>query len=229
MTQALLFDYGGTLDNGGDHWAVTIREGWQKAGIDVDLDVFIDAYVHAERTLAANPIIKPYHNFGELMRIKAHIELERLAANGYSIPPQAAETIAKHCDDRARHCTAQARPVLEQLAERYPLVLVSNFYGNIECVLADYGLRHLFPDIIESAVVCIRKPDPRIFAMACGAADVEPSQATVIGDSVSKDIIPAQSIGCSTIWIEGRPWFGDKPVRPQGNIISNITELAKLL
>ena len=47
--------------------------------------------------------------------------------------------------------TAHSRDVLERLQERYPMVLVSNFYGNVGVVLKEFGLDYLFNDIIESA------------------------------------------------------------------------------
>ena len=52
--------------------------------------------------------------------------------------------------------TAYSRDVLERLHERYPMVLVSNFYGNVGVVLKEFGLDYLFNDIIESAAVGIR-------------------------------------------------------------------------
>ncbi len=47
-------------------------------------------------------------------------------------------------------------PVLKELSEKYPLVLVSNFYGNVETVLKDFGIDTYFKEIIESAVVGVR-------------------------------------------------------------------------
>ena len=31
--KGIIFDYGGTLDTGGDHWSEVIWDAWQKAGI----------------------------------------------------------------------------------------------------------------------------------------------------------------------------------------------------
>ena len=42
---------------------------------------------------------------------------------------------------------------MKALSERYKLVLVSNFYGNIQTILKDFGLFDFFADIIESSVV----------------------------------------------------------------------------
>ena len=54
----LLFDYGGTLDSGARHWNFVLLDGYRYAAgrfpalRAVDGEVWRDAYVHGERTLA---------------------------------------------------------------------------------------------------------------------------------------------------------------------------------
>ena len=55
------------------------------------------------------------------------------------------------------------------IRDRYRLVLVSNFYGNIQTILKDFGLLDFFDDIIESSVVGVRKPDPAIYRLGVDA------------------------------------------------------------
>lgn len=231
--RGIIFDYGGTIDNCGDHWAVIIREAYDASGIDYrDLDTFIAAYVFAERELARTRHILPHHTFADLMLIKARLELQELRRQGVDMTDAAIEeraaAIAAYCDAHARACVEKARPTLDYLAERYPMVLVSNFYGNIESVLAAYDLGRYFRKIIESAVVGVRKPDPAIFALGVEALGLPAGQVLVVGDSIGKDIVPAQSLGCKTAWIEGRPWFAEKPGEMTGKGIKSLEEL-KLL
>ena len=108
------------------------------------------------------------------------------------------------------------------------MVLVSNFYGNIESVLRAYNLLHYFPTIIESAVVGVRKPDPAIFALGVEALGLKPEEVLVVGDSLSKDIAPATSLGCATAWIEGRGWFHEEPSDMTGKGMKTLEELQKL-
>ena len=84
--------------------------------------------------------------------------------------------------------------------------MVSNFYGNLTTVLNDYKLISYFDDIIESAVVGVRKPDPQIWALGVKAAGTDNKSCIVVGDSYNKDIQPADSIGCQTIWFKGKEW-----------------------
>ena len=74
--------------------------------------------------------------------------------------------------------TAHSAEVLDELHKRYPMALVSNFYGNIACVLREFGLEKFFLDIVESAVVGIRKPDPKIFTLGVEALNQHPTPIT---------------------------------------------------
>ncbi len=82
--KGVLFDYGGTLDSGGDHWSEVIWRAWQEAGVtelaDVGKDLFREAYVYAERELARVRHIMPEDDFYQLLRKKMRIEFEWLAS-----------------------------------------------------------------------------------------------------------------------------------------------------
>ncbi len=231
--KGIIFDYGGTIDNAGDHWAVTIREAYSTLPIpELPLELFSKAYVFAERELARVRQILPEHDFREMMEIKARLEIEELVRLGVPIALEEmreyAALIADYTDNHARCCVEKARPTLDYLAKRYPLVLVSNFYGNIETVLYTYDLSRYFGTVIESAVVGVRKPDPAIFRLGIEALGLNAKEVLVVGDSISKDILPAQSLGCRTAWIEGRPWFFEEKKPSPGLRIENLDELCEL-
>jgi putative hydrolase of the HAD superfamily len=105
--------------------------------------------------------------------------------------------------------------------------MVSNFYGNLHAVLRDFGLAHLFPIIIESAVVGVRKPDPQIFRLGVEALQLQENEVVVIGDSYDKDIIPAKLTGCRTIWLKNTGWSEYAGNETADLIISDFTELQK--
>ena len=59
-------------------------------------------------------------------------------------------------------------------------------------------LRPFFDVFIESAVVGIRKPDPRIFLLACGELGAEPAEVVVL-DDIGSNLKSARELGMTTI------------------------------
>lgn len=230
--KGIIFDYGGTLDTGGDHWSEVIWAAYQKGGVAVSKAEFREAYVFAERELARTLHILPHHNFRDLLDIKMQLELQWLSENALFPPSQVAakaREVAGYCYESARNSVGKAAPVLKKLSESFKLVLVSNFYGNIETVLKDFGIDSFFSKIVESAVVGVRKPDPKIFALGCEALGLQPEEVLVVGDSYSKDIVPAEKLGCKVLWLKGKGWTAEEDERMHPAIIKNLGEVLTLL
>ena len=200
MIKGILIDFGGTIDSDGIHWFNAFQKAYAMVA-DIPHDLLWDAYVHTERTLGRNPIIKPTDTFCKTLQTKIALQTEYLQSKGITITAQ--DTILDTCYNKVvKHISTVSKPVLEKI--QLPMVLVTNFYGNMHTVLAEFGLDHLFKDVIESAVVGVRKPDPEIFRLGVAALGLEPNQTVMIGDSQDKDILPAQSIGCQTILLQGK-------------------------
>lgn len=62
-------------------------------------------------------------------------------------------------------------------------------------------LRRHFDAFIESAVVGIRKPDPRIFELACETLGIEPQEAVFL-DDIGINLKAARALGMTTIKVE---------------------------
>lgn len=199
MINGILIDFGGTIDSDGIHWFDQFRDAYALVA-SVPEPLLWDAYVHTERTLGRNPIIGADYTFCKTLQTKIALQTEYLQSNGVTITAQ--DTILDTCYNKVvKHISTVSKPVLERLAAQYPMVLVTNFYGNMHTVLQEFALDHLFKDVIESAVVGVRKPDPQIFLLGVAALGLQPQETLMIGDSLEKDILPAQSIGCHTIQI----------------------------
>ena len=68
-------------------------------------------------------------------------------------------------------------------------------------ISADEGtgvLRPHFDAFIESAVVGIRKPDPRIFELACAELGIAPSEAVML-DDIGANLKTARALGMTTV------------------------------
>ncbi|GAB6975169.1 HAD family hydrolase [Prevotella falsenii] len=231
MIKGYIFDYGGTIDTAGCHWGMKIWHACEQLGFPITEEQYRKAYVYAERTLGKNPIIQPDFTFRRTLEEKIRLQSEHLqlqglvAATGFSLANKRAKMVELLYNDVVR-TVAESKEVLLKLKESYPLVLVSNFYGNIGVVLQEFGLDGIFQEIIESAVVNVRKPDPRIYQLGVETLQLPAENVVVVGDSYTKDIVPAHSIGCKTVWIKGESWTSDEP--EQGVADRVITSLKEL-
>ena len=199
MIKGILIDFGGTIDSDGIHWFDQFRDAYALVA-DIPEPLLWDAYVHTERTLGRNPIIGPDYTFCKTLQTKIALQTEYLQQHGITVTAQ--DTILDTCYNKVvKHISTVSKPVLERLSAQYPMVLVTNFYGNMHTVLKEFGLDYLFKDVVESAVVGVRKPDPQIFRLGVAVLGLESQETVMIGDSQEKDILPAQSIGCQTIQI----------------------------
>ena len=210
MIKGYIFDYGGTLDTGGHHWGKVIWHAYERQQVPVGEALFREAYVHGERTLGKNPIIQPDFTFRQTLEKKLQLQMEYMETKcGEPISERYLQAVLDDLYAHTQSETQKSREVLLQLKKQYPMVLVSNFYGNIETVLKEFGLDGIFSHIIESAVVGVRKPDPRIFTLGVEALNLKPEEIVVVGDSIDKDIIPARQAGCHTVWFRGEGWTND--------------------
>ena len=212
MIKGILIDFGGTIDSDGIHWFDQFRDAYALVA-DIPEPLLWDAYVHTERTLGRNPIIGPDYTFCKTLQTKIALQTEYLQLHGITVTAQ--DTILDTCYNKVvKHISTVSKPLLERLSAQYPMVLVTNFYGNMHTVLKEFGLDHLFKDVVESAVVGVRKPDPQIFRLGVAVLGLEPQETVMIGDSLEKDILPAQSIGCQTIQITPSSPLSSFPLYP---------------
>ena len=221
--KGLIFDYGGTIDTNGIHWCEVIWQAYSVTGLPVTHDDFRDAYVYVERLLGSKPIIMPTHTFKEVLDIKISMQFEKLGLKDN------AENIANTCYDNTVQIIKRAKETLDVLAVRYPMILVSNFYGNIRTVLNEFGLTKYFREIIESAEVGIRKPNPEIYRLSIEKFNLTPAEVIIIGDSYKNDIAPANILGCPSIWLKGKGWDDKDDATEHPYIIKDFSEISELV
>ena len=102
------------------------------------------------------------------------------------------------------------------------LGVVSNADGRIAAALAATGLDRHLDAIIDSHVVGVEKPDPRIFHMALDQCGVAPAEAIFVGDIYEIDVRGARNAG-----MEGDP---DRPASLYGEVdCRRIARLGELL
>lgn len=87
------------------------------------------------------------------------------------------------------------------------LVVVSNADGTVEASLTRLGLREPFDHVIDSAVVGVEKPSPRIFEIAIERAGARPDATLHVGDLIHADVSGARRAGLHAALLDP---FGDR-------------------
>lgn len=200
--KAVLFDFGGTIDTNGVHWSEMFWKYYRGHGVRVEKPEFEKAFVESENRIQSDQDVAGL-SFRDLLVRQFAVQFGIL---GLGARQATAGEMAAECYGDVASIVARARVLLENFAKHYTLGVVSNFYGNLGVVCREFGLEQLFPVMVDSAVVGIRKPDPAIFALAVERLGAEPSATWVVGDSYARDIVPAKVLGCSTIWLKGASW-----------------------
>jgi len=116
-----------------------------------------------------------------------------------------------------------ARPSLQFLAGRFPLVTISNGNADIDRV----GLGEYFRAAISAREFGVGKPDPRIFHAAAGAVDLLPGDILHVGDDATLDALGALNAGMQAAWVNRADHMWPHEQEPHVTL-SNLTELCEL-
>jgi len=79
------------------------------------------------------------------------------------------------------------------------LGVVSNSEGRVAQALEVAELRQYFDVVIDSGLIGIEKPDPRIFQAALQALGVRPDEALYVGDLYDVDVVGARAAGIEAV------------------------------
>jgi putative hydrolase of the HAD superfamily len=105
---------------------------------------------------------------------------------------------------------------LKELKSRsFPMAMLSNaqdvfFYAEIEML----GLNQFFRYFIVSSSWGFRKPDPRLFSLACSLCNVLPAEAVYVGDDIKVDVKGAKTIGMKTVLIDRAQKQNNRELKP---------------
>jgi putative hydrolase of the HAD superfamily len=88
--------------------------------------------------------------------------------------------------------------------------VISNSNGTIASLLDSLGFLPHLDFVLDSYVVGVEKPDPRIFRMALERAGVEARDAVYVGDLYSIDVLGARSVGMRAILLDPGGCWGER-------------------
>ncbi len=217
---ALLFDFGGTLD-GPAHWLDRFLASYWAAGIEISRAELDPAFEHATRIgYGATRVVARFgltdlvrflvgHQFEYLRKSGPERLRATLEASGPAGRHRFVETVTNSFVRETSAGLAHSRDVIGTLKPRFKMGIVSNFYGNLDRILAEAKLDRYFAAVADSSRVQIFKPDAAIFEAALKKIQCAPECAAMIGDSLAKDCAPAHRLGMRTVWLRTGSQMGD--------------------
>ena len=237
--RAILFDFGGTLDFP-RHWLDRFVVHYQAAGLKVERAAFERAFTLATQQAYARSAKLRNYSLRQLVGLLVELQFESLGyateAHGGRLADAPGQNIGE-LKMRIRDSFvaesvvgfASARPLLSALAGNFKIAVVSNFYGNLDRVIADAGFKSAVSVTADSGLLGFYKPDPRIFAASLSKLGLEPHDAIMVGDSIKKDCAPAREIGMRTVWLRHVEANGrDAPSALVDFTIDSLEELKEL-
>ncbi|MDR1004884.1 MAG: YjjG family noncanonical pyrimidine nucleotidase [Prevotellaceae bacterium] len=122
-----------------------------------------------------------------------------------------------------------AREVLEYLAPRYHLYILSNGFKELQRrKMQSAGIEHYFKKIILSDDVGYLKPHPEIFRQALAIADTDAEAALMIGDNWENDIAGAYNAGIDQVFYNHTLRTGMRQFQST-YLITDLRELMQIL
>ena len=61
------------------------------------------------------------------------------------------------------------------------------------------------------------------------ALEMEARDVLVVGDSLRKDIVPAESLGCRVLWLKGKGWTAEEDAQTHPHTITAIGQVLEHL
>ena len=191
MTEAIFFDAVGTLfyltKTVGDHYALVGRE----VGLTLDAQQLDHAFFTAWKQMPARAAIDGPREDDDKGWWRELVDL---------VLDQVAPSLSEFDRDNffevayehfAEAGVWEAYPevlgVLEKLAPRFQLAVISNFDGRLRFILEHLGISKFFEHIFISSEIGADKPDPEIFRRALNMVNLKPDQVLHVGDDSDRD------------------------------------------
>ncbi|MFF0587467.1 HAD family hydrolase [Streptomyces sp. NPDC003781] len=211
---AVLFDFSGTL------FRIESTEAWLRAALDgaglelaaPELARTAEALQRAGALPGGAPPLRVPGDLAEVWEVRDDSSaLHRAAYTGLSrqvpLPDPGLHDVLyeRHMSPDAWRPYADAAEVLSALRGRGIAVgVVSNIGWDLRPVFRAHGLDRYVDTYVLSYEHGIRKPDPRLFGVACAALGVEPERTLMVGDDRRADG-GAAALGCAVHFVDHLP------------------------
>ena len=204
-------------------------------GYTVTPDGIARGYLRADAFMSAENARSQVQRRSPADQLAFFTEYERLILEGagVDVPPSVAGQIWEHVrqipygmalfDD-----VADTLPRLR--AEGYVVGVITNMASTGSQVSRDMGLDSLADFIVTSGEVGQGKPHPPIYLTALARANVGPSEAIMVGDSVTGDVEGAMAVGITPVFINRYPDTPPDDPPPEGVLtVHTLADVEALL
>lgn len=166
----------------------------------------------------------PYRPYREILESIAQGFGQRL---GFSLTPQEARALP----DSVQHWRPWPDTVaaLQRLRQHFRLAIISNIDDDLFAATRPH-LGVQWDSVITAQQARCYKPGSAIFRLALEKIRTDPARILHIGQSIYHDVIPAQSLGLATVWVNRpSPRAGVGAVKPaQGRSNLEVPDLKTL-
>jgi HAD superfamily hydrolase (TIGR01549 family) len=132
-------------------------------------------------------------------------------------------------EHRSDHLWTFALPHTSEVIDRlrdggYRVGVISNADGRMEGALEVAGVRDHVEFVIDSEVVGVAKPDPKIFEAGCSALDLPPDACVYVGDLYPVDYVGARAAGLDAVLLDPLGLHADR-----ADTVADLAELPSWL
>jgi len=176
---------------------------------------------------------------GDYPTSEAYLEIA-CGALGVSPTPDQLAAAARLRLDIARETFTVREDAVETLtalkARGLKLGMISDCAWETPVVWGETALAPLFDEAVFSSVVRMKKPDPRIYLLACERLGVRPEECLYVGDGGSRELSGAAAVGMCPVLIraphettdavhrvDGEEWEGPR-VSALGEVAATVDE-----
>lgn len=202
--------------------AEVLLQQWLTQHAPATATLFASAHVRRElRTQAENRLAHLLHDLSALRREMIRLGLEQAGEDTALADPAfdvffAARNVVSLFDDVLQSLT--------WLAQRYPLVAVSNGNADVHRV----GIGQYFAGSVSARDVGVAKPHARIFEAAAQSLQLAPGDVLHVGDDAHLDVIGALQSGMQAVWVNREDHVWTEDAHPHATV-GNLAELCDLL
>jgi putative hydrolase of the HAD superfamily len=132
-----------------------------------------------------------------------------------------------------RRAAARNVTMLNDLRRRgFVLGVISNACGNAQALCDDLGYSPCLSLVVDSRIVGVAKPDPRIYQLALDRVGIAAPASMMVGDSYERDVVPAHQVGMRTAWLTpdaaaATPGVADIRIASLGDLAAHVAPVER--